>query len=116
MIKSNSGEEPLEMVKTDEHEAKLLLFFGRMLIGFIANLFHDVPHQIILLGYVRFLYSDYGYVCFNEFIDYPMLYKTTFNSNEDVLVILARNWKVLNSTIAWVSLVVFNADGVHIKH
>eukprot|EP01084_Bolivina_argentea_P096240 173011_1 len=94
---------------TNEHEAKMFLFLGRMLIGFIANLFHDVPHQIILLGYVRFLYSDYGYVCFNEFLTYPMLYGTTFNSNEDLLVILAKNWKILNSTIAWISLVVFNA-------
>eukprot|EP01084_Bolivina_argentea_P310428 537181_1 len=95
--------------KTYEHDAKLYLAGGRMLIGFIANLFHDIPHQIILLFFVVFLYSDYGYYCFRDFVNYPSLSQVTFNSNEDLGVILARNYPIFSSVFAWSTLVLFNA-------
>ena len=80
-----------------------------MAAGFVGNLFHDIPHQIILLFYVAFLYSDYGYDCFQGFVSYPKLYQVTFNSNEDLIVILARHYPVFSSCFAWSTLVLYNA-------
>lgn len=84
-------------------------------VQFIVTLIQDIPHTIIALYLLVFLYSDNGYYCLKSFInntdDYIgiKLQKAIIDESDSLLVALARNWQVLFSFLASIVTILFNA-------
>ena len=85
----------------------------------IVTLLQDIPHTIIALYLLVFLYSDDGYYCVKSFVDDAdddiaigtgfALTKTVIDESDSVLVALARNWQILFSFAASICIIFFNA-------
>ena len=84
----------------------------KMCIQFFVSPFLDIPQTIIALYYVKYLYTDKGFYCFENFVhELPSqrrVQQTKINGYDSLIVIIAKNWKILMSLAASISMVAFN--------